>query len=88
MKVLIAEDDKNFGRVLSDAMRENGYDVDHAVDGLEAVLKFIDKKYDFVLLDIKMPRLDGINALQDHQKTESRCAGHDLFRERRQRRNG
>ncbi|MBE0425529.1 MAG: hypothetical protein IBX72_02640 [Nitrospirae bacterium] len=33
-------------------------------DGVDAVLNFIDRPYDFFLFDIKMPRLDGINALK------------------------
>lgn len=64
MKILIAEDDKNFGRVLAGELRESGYTIDMAVDGVEAVLKFIDDRHDFVILDIKMPKLDGINALR------------------------
>lgn len=71
MKVLIAEDDRNFGRVLSGGLRENGFHVDLAVDGVEAVLKCIDGKYDFILLDIRMPRLDGINALRIIRKLDS-----------------
>jgi len=64
MKILIVEDDRNFGRVLAAEMKDPAYTIDLAVDGVDAVLKFIDGKYDFVLLDIKMPKLDGINALK------------------------
>lgn len=70
MKILIVEDDRNFARVLSDSLHENGFDVDVAPDGVEAVLKCIDNKYDFVLLDIKMPKLDGINALRIIKKRD------------------
>lgn len=64
MKIMIAEDDRNFGFVLKGELEEAGYDVELALDGVEAVIKFIDGKHDFVLLDIKMPRLDGINSLR------------------------
>lgn len=64
MKILIAEDEKNFAQVLKTELGENGYMVELVNDGVEAVLRFIDGQYDFVLLDIKMPRLDGINALR------------------------
>ncbi len=64
MKILIVEDDKNFGFVLKGELESEGYDVDLAMDGVEAVLKFIDENHAFVLLDIKMPKLDGINALR------------------------
>jgi DNA-binding response OmpR family regulator len=64
MKILVVEDDRNFGRVLTNALKENGYEVDLATDGVEGVLKCVDGKYDFILLDIRMPKLDGINALR------------------------
>ena len=64
MRILIVEDDRNFGRVLRNELQEAGYDIDLATDGVEAVLRCIDEQYDFILLDIKMPKLDGINALR------------------------
>ena len=70
MRVLVVEDDKNFGRVLSGTLRENGFDVDLATDGVEGVIKSLDGNYDFVLLDIRMPRLDGINALRIIKKID------------------
>lgn len=68
MKILIVEDDKNFGYVLKGELAETGCEIDLAHDGVEAVMKFIDTRYDFVLLDIKMPKLDGINALRIMKK--------------------
>lgn len=64
MRVIIVEDDKNFGYVLKGELEAAGYDTDLALDGVEAVLKVIDEHYDFALLDIRMPRLDGINCLR------------------------
>lgn len=65
MKILLAEDDKNFGIVLRGELEQDGNTVDIAYDGVEAVLNFIGRPdYDFIILDIKMPRLDGINALR------------------------
>lgn len=64
MRILIAEDDKNFGYVLKGELEEAGHQVELALDGVEAVLKAIDEAYDFVLLDIKMPKLDGIHSLR------------------------
>jgi len=68
MRILVVEDDKNFGRVLTAELKESGYNVELAVDGVDGVLKFIDGRQDFVLLDIQMPRLDGINALRIMKK--------------------
>lgn len=64
MKILIAEDDKNFGIVLKKELEEDNYIVDLVNDGVEAVACFIENSYDFVLLDIKLPKLDGTNALR------------------------
>jgi two-component system response regulator AtoC len=62
--ILLAEDDRNFGAVLKNELMEGGYNVDHVSDGVEAVLNFVAKPYHFVLLDIRMPRLGGVDALK------------------------
>ncbi len=64
MKILIAEDDKNFGYILKDSLESDDHTVDLYVDGVRAVLKVIEDDYDFILLDIVMPRLNGIDALR------------------------
>ena len=73
MKILVAEDEKNFGLVLKKELEDEGYTIDLVSDGVEAVMRFIDEKYDFVLVD--------------NQETESR-AGHSIFRKRWKRRAG
>jgi DNA-binding response OmpR family regulator len=62
-KILIAEDDKLISNSLSDALKANGYATVAAYDGEEAVAKAKAEKPDLVLLDILMPKLDGIAAL-------------------------
>ena len=62
--ILLAEDDKNFGIILKRELEEDNNTVDLVSDGVEAVLSFIDNSYDFVLLDIKLPKLDGTNTLR------------------------
>jgi two-component system response regulator AtoC len=64
VNILIADDDKNFGTVLKNELEEEKHTVDVVSDGVEAVLRFINNIYDFVLLDIRMPRLNGIDALR------------------------
>ena len=64
MLILIAEDDKNFGHVLKNELETDRHSVDLVTDGVEAVLRFIDGTYDFLLFDLKMPKLDGISALR------------------------
>lgn len=64
MNILLAEDDRNLGIVIKSELEEENYIVDLVNDGVEAVLRFINNTYDFVLLDIKLPGLYGINALK------------------------
>lgn len=70
MNILIAEDDKNLGHVLKTELENGGFSVELASDGISAVLKFVEGKFDFVLLDIKMPRLDGIDTLRIIRKID------------------
>jgi DNA-binding response OmpR family regulator len=64
VNILLAEDDKNFGLVLKKELEEDDHTVDLVGNGVDAVLNFISKTYAFVLMDIKMPRLNGNDALR------------------------
>jgi DNA-binding response OmpR family regulator len=60
----LCEDDKNFGLVLKKELEENQFTVDLVPNGVEGILKFLTTPYDFVLLDLVMPRLGGIDTLR------------------------
>ena len=65
MKVLIAEDTVDLNRVVTAMLERFGYDVDSVYDG-EAALEQIDRSgYDAVILDIMMPKMDGITVLKN-----------------------
>jgi CheY-like chemotaxis protein len=64
LDILLAEDDKNFGSILKRELEDECYSVTLVTNGVEAVLNFIRKQYDFVLLDLRMPRLGGTDALR------------------------
>lgn len=63
--ILIIEDEDAIRRVLKKILleEEKGYDIDEAVDGLEGVDMIKKTKYDLVLCDIKMPKMDGLEVL-------------------------
>ncbi len=64
MKILLAEDTKDMNRVLTVALEHEGHSVDSAFDG-EQALNFIETNgYDALILDIMMPKIDGIQALK------------------------
>ncbi|MFZ2340240.1 MAG: response regulator transcription factor [Bacteroidales bacterium] len=59
MKVLMAEDDRDFGNILSQYISISGYDVTLARDGSEAWKLFEKEKPDLCVLDVMMPEMDG-----------------------------
>ena len=59
-KLLIIDDEENMRHMLSSLLAKYGYDIDTASDGQEGLSKVKRDLYDFVLCDIKMPRLDGM----------------------------
>lgn len=62
-KILLAEDDKLISGSLCDALKAGGFEPTAAYDGEEAVAKVKEVMPDLVLLDIMMPKLDGISVL-------------------------
>ncbi|MEZ5327669.1 MAG: response regulator transcription factor [Verrucomicrobiales bacterium] len=64
MRVLIVEDEPDILSALVRILRDEGYAVDSARDGLEALEKSKDWDYDAILLDIMMPELDGFGVLE------------------------
>ncbi|MCR5201697.1 MAG: response regulator transcription factor [Lachnospiraceae bacterium] len=65
MRLLLAEDEKELSRALETMLKAVGYEVDAVYDGQEAVLKAKSGLYDCMILDIMMPKLDGVSALKE-----------------------
>jgi two-component system response regulator AtoC len=67
-RVLVVDDEENLRNMLTMIIQKEGYDVDTSSDGKEALVKIKEDDYDFVLCDIKMPKLDGLGLLKQlHQ---------------------
>jgi DNA-binding response OmpR family regulator len=64
VKILLAEDDKNLGFILKKELEGDQHAVDLVTNGVDAVLNFMKNPYEFVLLDLRMPRLGGNDALR------------------------
>ena len=62
-RILCVDDDRNLLRLYREELAEDGYGVILARNGKEAVKKFAEKKPDLVIMDIRMPQMDGIEAL-------------------------
>lgn len=64
MRILVAEDEKHLNRIITKRLEKEGYSVDSCYDGEEA-LHYLDMgEFDAVVLDIMMPRVDGLEVLR------------------------
>jgi len=63
-RILLVDDEPDVLDFLSSELEDHGYEVGTAPDGVEAVLKVMGGGFKVVLMDIRMPKLDGINALR------------------------
>lgn len=64
-KILITDDSSFMRNLLDDILIEEGHEVFHAADGQEMLEKFDEIQPDLVLLDIVMPIMDGISAIEE-----------------------
>ena len=62
-KILIVEDEQHQRELYAMELEDEGYEVDQAANGKEGVEKVKNSKYDLVVMDIRMPEMDGIEAL-------------------------
>jgi len=59
-KILIVDDEPLIVKGLKYSLEQDGYETDSAADGEEALAKFFQGRYDLVILDVMLPKLDGI----------------------------
>lgn len=71
-KILIVEDDPNFGSILRDYLTLNDYDVTLAKNGIEGLEKFKKEDFDLCILDVMMPYKDGFTLAKEiREKNET-----------------
>ncbi len=68
MKLLIVDDEAMIRQVLCEYAVFEGYETDEAEDGMEAIRKCRENKYDLIIMDIMMPKLDGFSAVKEIKK--------------------
>ncbi|MBQ7370849.1 MAG: response regulator transcription factor [Blautia sp.] len=68
MKLLLAEDTVDLNRVVTAMLEHAGFDVDPVYDGEEALSMLLQNGYDGVILDIMMPKRDGISVLTEMRR--------------------
>ena len=64
MRILIAEDEKSLNQIIAARLKEEHYSVDACFDGEEALDYIAGAQYDAVILDIMMPKKDGLSVLK------------------------
>ncbi len=64
-KILVIDDEKSIRNSLKDVLEYEKHEVDLAEDGVEGLELFQEKRYDIVLSDIKMPKMDGMEVLDE-----------------------
>jgi two-component system response regulator AtoC len=69
-RVLLVDDEEDIVEVIQDRLEAYGFTVTTAGTGLEALKKLSVEKFDGIFLDVKMPEMGGIEALEEIRKTD------------------
>ena len=78
-RILVVEDEASLASAVVDALRDAGYAVQHAPDGVEALAKIRADAFDFVICDLKMPRLDGKAFYRELAVAAPHLSAHIIF---------
>lgn len=71
MRILLVEDEKMLSDMIAKGLRNTGYAVDTAYDGEDALLQYEVNDYDLIILDLNLPKVDGLDVLRKIRETDS-----------------
>lgn len=71
-KILVIDDEQSIRDAFELALMDESYEVVTAVDGLDGLKKFEEVQPDLILLDLKMPRMNGVEALKEIRKLNAK----------------
>ena len=69
-RILIADDEEGIRFAMRETLAEEGYEIEEAADGQEAVEIFCPDRFDLIILDYRMPNLDGLEALKEIRRQD------------------
>jgi DNA-binding response OmpR family regulator len=69
MRVLVVEDDKKIAAFVMNGLRQAGFAVDHAPDGEEGLHLALHESYDAAVIDIMLPKLDGLGLIDELRRS-------------------
>jgi len=70
MRILLVEDDSKIASFIIKGMKEAGYVVDHAADGNEGLALALTEPYDAAIIDIMLPKLDGLSLIEEIRRNK------------------
>ena len=70
MRILVVEDEKKVASFIKQGLEEEGYAVDWAADGQEGLVLALDGVHDLIVLDLNLPKMDGLKVLQELRKAK------------------
>ena len=64
MRILVVEDDKKIASFVVNGLKQSGYAVDHSADGENGLIMAQTISYDAIVVDVMLPKLDGLSLIQ------------------------
>jgi two-component system OmpR family response regulator len=71
MRLLLVEDDLKLASFISKGLREGGFAVDHCADGEDGLHMALTEPYDAAIVDVMLPKLDGLSLIDELRKTKN-----------------
>ena len=72
MRILVIEDDSKIAGFVVNGLKQNGFAVDHAADGEQGLAMAGSIEYDTIVLDVMLPKLDGLSVLRELRREKNR----------------
>ena len=72
MRILVIEDEKKLAGFIKKGLEEEGYALDVAHDGKEGLLLALDGVHDLIILDLNLPKMDGLSLLQEFRRQKGK----------------